>query len=527
MEHKRYFRDGFHLFDHQVPSARALCQRRRALLVDGTGSGKTLTCLYSFAYLQSRGVVTHMLVWTPLNAHTKRIWEKDATKYSFLKCLSFDDYIAQRSKGVSVETLLSRYDVIYGKHGHVKTAFNWMQELYAATPRSITCIDEVHKLSNPKTELVSTFKPLLNKAYAFWGITATLLSKNVLNVYNLVNLVYPKYFRSYKFFLQEFCKVEERVIGKNVDGSLKKVRLVTDYKDPDKLKEYLSSVMITGVPPVDAKVHLLDYTMGDRERVLYEKISKGLLAEAASDETWLEYLLSGRLLSPVAVPSVKSLDRHSSRFIYLQSVVDGSLDASGKFGVYGSAKSEALLNLCRDIAQRNESALIYCDYYTSVDVVLDVLRKGNILDGRGHSIMVMESSSRKQLSESALTENVCRSHSCFCVITRATSESANYPFISNVIFYSVPVVPVAYAQAAGRICRRNSKFLGNLHIWILRSENIDTYKLVLVGFKIYMMKEASVDFQNFPEEYIKSLTSAGQLALAKRHLLWGAYRNKK
>lgn len=527
MEHKRYFRDGFHLFDHQVPSARALCQRRRALLVDGTGSGKTLTCLYSFAYLHSRGIVTHMLVWTPLNAYTKRIWEKDAEKYSYLKCLSFDDYVAQRSRGVSVESLLSRYDVIYGKHGHCKTSFQWLQELYKAAPRSVTCIDEVHKMSNPKTELVSTFKPLLARAYALWGITATLLSKNVINVYNLVNLIYPKYFRSYKFFLEEFCKVEERVIGKNIDGTLKKARLVTDYKDPEKLKAYLSSVMITGVPPVDAHIHMVDYVMGDRERALYEKISKGLLAESQDDESWLDAVLSGTLTGGSIVPSVKSLDRHSSRFIYLQSVVDGSLDESGQFGTYGSAKCDALVALCRDIAAKGQSALIYCDYYTSVDMVLHALRQSGIKDNRGHSIMVMESSSRKQLSESALSESVCAYHSCFCVITRATSESANYPFISNVIFYSVPVVPVAYAQAAGRICRRNSKFLGDLHVWILRSDNIDTYKLVLVGFKIYMMKEATVDFQNFPQEYVKSLTGAAQLTAAKRHLLWGAYRNKK
>lgn len=500
---------------------------------DGCLNHNTVCCLYSYSYLRSRNSVDLMVVFTPLNAYTKEIWLKDAQKFTNLRCLSIDELKKRVSSGQSVEEAISDVDVLYGKHTHCKTDYALLRELYllGTKKRILTTVDEVHACKSPKTELATTLSLLLRNTYALWGITATILSKNCIDTYHIINFVYPRFFRSIRGFQNQFCRMESKIIGRNPDGSFKKVYTIVDYKDPKALMDYCSSVLVVGSPPVEAHVHMVPYTMSDEESDLYARVANGIMLSGADDEddtSWLKRALSRDDILSRDVKSVKDLERHSSRFIYLQAVTDGCLNDDGTFGTKGGNKVKALIDLCRDIASHNESALIYADYYTTVDVLLHHLRRSGIKDSNGKDIVVVEQSSRVGLKKNQVTESMCSLRSYFIIMTRSATESANFTFLNNAILFDIPVVPISVIQFVGRITRRSSKFLGNLHAWYFRNgRDISEYKLRLVGFKTYMQERISFEVPNFPREYVKAMTDSEHLKMAKRVLLWHDLKPQK
>lgn len=500
---------------------------------DGCLNHNTVCCLYSYSYLRSRNSVDLMVVFTPLNAYTKEIWLKDAQKFTNLRCLSIDELKKRVSSGQSVEEAISDVDVLYGKHTHCKTDYALLRELYllGTKKRILTTLDECHAFRRPKTDLATTMGLLLRNTYALWGITATILSKNCIDTYHIINFVYPRFFRSIRGFQNQFCRMESKIIGRNPDGSFKKVYTIVDYKDPKALMDYCSSVLVVGSPPVEAHVHMVPYTMSDEESDLYARVANGIMLSGADDEddtSWLKRALSRDDILSRDVKSVKDLERHSSRFIYLQAVTDGCLNDDGTFGTKGGNKVKALIDLCRNIASRNESALIYADYYTTVDVLLHHLRRSGIKDSNGKDIVVVEQSSRVGLKKNQVTESMCSLRSYFIIMTRSATESANFTFLNNAILFDIPVVPISVIQFVGRITRRSSKFLGNLHAWYFRNgHDISEYKLRLVGFKTYMQERISFEVPNFPREYVKAMTDGEHLKMAKRVLLWHDLKPQK
>lgn len=517
----RFFKDGFQLFPEQIELAKGLSSRKRAILIDSTGNGKTLVCLYSYSYLKSKGLADCLLVLTPKNAYDKRVWAKDAAAHTHLTSISLDDFIKKVSGGADVLELLNSYDVVYGKHTHCKTDYGVLRQIYMSSCKLVTVLDEVHAFKNSKAQLTSTMSLLVKNCYALWGVTATVLSKNCMDTYHLVNFVYPRFFTSVRGFQSQFCKIEEKIIGRNPDKTLRKARIITDYKDSAALMDYLRPVMIVGTPPVPLDIHFIDYTMSDSEQDLYAKVAQGLMLSGESDDaTWIQQVLSRSEIREGAVRSVKDLERHSSRFIYLQAVTDGCLNPDGTFGVGGSRKLDSLLTLVSDIASRNESVLVYFDFYSSLDAAMYHLQRSGITDSRGRSIVVVESSSRNVLKSTQATESQCFMNSYVILCTRAASESANYTYINNVVLFDVPVTPIPFLQFIGRITRKTSKFLGDLHLWIFRSDDISEYKLQLVGFKVYMQEKISFEIHNFPREYVKPMSDAEHLRVAKKHLLW-------
>lgn len=518
----KYLKDDFKLLDDQLPFVKGLVSRRRALLVSSTGSGKTPACLYGFAYLLSKSCVDKMVVLTPVNAFAKKIWEVDALRLTHLRVVSLESIISDLAHGGDLEVLLSRCDVIYGKHTHVKTDFEVLRSIYTSGARILTVLDEVHVFRTPKTQLSQAMSLLLRGTYALWGITATVLSKNCMDTYNLVNFIYPKFFKSARWFQNTFCVTSNKIIGRNPDGSFRKVFMVTDYKDVAALQKYCEPILVVGVPPLDINIHSVQYRLNDADEALYSKVAAGIMLSGEEDDaSWISRILSREDIKQSSVRSVKDLERHSSRFVYLQAVTDGALNLDGTFGVRGSGKVDALVGLCRELAAKGQSALIYCDYYSSVDVVVHRLQRAGILGQNGQSAAVVEQSPRTISKKSSqVTEGAVLGRPHFIVFTRGTSESGNFPFINNVIFFSVPMTPLTFLQAAGRILRRNTKYPGDLHEWILHSEDISEYLLIRCGVKLYFQTELTFSVSSFPEAYIKPLSDAKQLEMAKRYLLW-------
>ena len=496
----------------------------------GCVNHNTITCLYSAAYLLSKEKIHNVVVLLPRNGYQKRVWPKEMESKTHLRYLEWEDFADRVGRGVSVDSILSEYHVIVGKHGVIKSDFKLMRELYSTNRKILTILDEAHAFQNPKTALTSTASIIFAYSYGVWGITATTLSKNCENIYHLLNFVYPKCLGSFFNFRERFCKVQERVVGRNPDGSLRKVKEIVDWKDPEEFRNHVRGVLVIGQGSLPTKIHFVDYTLNAREEALYQRVADGIMLDDCGDDaSWISRVLSRDSVVQSSVRSVKELDRHSSRFIYLQSVVDGSLNDDGTFGFGPSSKCDALLDVVRGVASRGESILVYCEYYTTLDNVKQNLLRSGIVDHRGTPIVVVEQSSRNNFKSGLVTKEKCDRATYVVLCSPGASESENYFYINNVLLYDMPLTPKGYLQMIGRITRRSTLYPDNLNTWIMRSPTIDLYKLHLTGFKVYMQGAASYDIENFPKEYVKSMLEdkVDHLALAKKVLLWQAGRLSK
>lgn len=482
----------------------------------------TPTILYSFAYLYAKRVVDGLVVFTPRNAHEKEVWKPQIQQFTNFKCINFEDVEKQYEQGRQVSNILKGYQIVYCKHTNFKGNYPLCVEILDYFQRALTVVDEVHYFRNPTSELSVKASMGLTHTYALWGITATDLSRNSMDTYNLINFVRPGKLGTKWDFMNRFCITKEKVIGRLPGGKLKKAKEAVGFKSIEDFREFLSDTLVIGTRTVDVHIHEVPYTLNERERNLYSKIAGGFCMDLElDDENWLQSILKRDDIIESSVRSIKDVERHSSRYIYLQSVVDGALNSDGTFGLNPGSKSEALLNLIQQIAVKGESALVFFDYYVSLDNIEYQLKMSGIKDNKGRPIKLIETSGRKAQKANFITKSMCDLNSYFVLCSRASSESENFPFINNVILYNIPTTPITYLQFIGRITRRNTLYPGNLHVWMLLSDNIDMYKLTVIGHKMHQMKATTYNLDGtFPQKYMQPVDNVKQLDNAKKHLLW-------
>lgn len=482
----------------------------------------TPTILYSFAYLYAKRVVDGLVVFTPRNAHDKEVWKPQIQQFTNFKCINFEDVEKQYEQGRQVSNILKGYQIVYCKHTNFKGNYALCVEILDYFKRALTVVDEVHYFRNPTSELSVKASMGLTHTYALWGITATDLSRNSMDTYNIINFVRPGKLGTKWDFMNRFCITKEKVIGRLPGGKLKKAKEVVGFRSISEFREYLSDTLVIGTRTVDVHIHEVPYKLNERERNLYSKIAGGFCMDMElDDENWLQSILKRDEIIESSVRSIKDVERHSSRYIYLQSVVDGAMNSDGTFGLNPGSKSEAFLNLVQQIALRGESALVFFDYYVSLDNIEYQLKLSGIKDAKGRPIKLIETSGRKAQKANFITKSMCDLNSYFVLCSRASSESENFPFINNVILYNIPTTPITYLQFIGRITRRNTLYPGNLHVWMLLSDNIDMYKLTVIGHKMHQMKATTYNLDGtFPQKYMQPVDNVKQLDNAKKHLLW-------
>lgn len=507
----KYIKPGVSLFENQKRNVSLLVRRRKALLTDKVGSGKSLSVLFAFSLLKEKGKLTNMLVLTPLSAYAKEVWKKDIVKFTTLKCIDIE-VLAKRIEGHfdKIDLLLNQYDVIYGKHSHVKQILPLIQ-LLCSQPGMLLVTDEVHALKTPNTSLTVAFKTASRLTKNFWGLTGTPLSKNLEDTYNIINLISPWYLGSFFEFRDTYCVVREKVIGK-VGGRLRKVQEIVGIKNEAAFHAKIEPLVIVGESFMDVHYHYIDYKLSSEEVDLYRKIANGIdLMEDVSSEQWLQKILSDN--TEIQPNYIKSVERYSSRFIYLQTASDGVLSRTGTQDKLDGTKINLLVNLVKSIVDKKQSVLIYFDFYSSLNVAYSRL-KSEV------NAVILQSTGEHVLSDTDITEAKVKQKPHVVLCTKAASESVSYYFINNCIFFHIPTVPHVFSQFLGRITRKNTKYPDDLNCYIFRSENIDLYKLLVVSAKAYQMEVTAGEDKNIPPDYKVMMRKTDMLDKMKKVLLW-------
>ena len=146
----------------------------------------------------------------------------------------------------------------------------------------------MHAFKNPTSALTIRAKMALCKSYATWALTATPLSRDMEDTYNIVNFIYPWFLGPFHTFKRRYCTVVDQIIGRTPSGALRKVEKITGVSDESGLQEKLAPILITGVSEIKPEFHFVDYTPDAEEYKLYRKIANGIDVNAdMNSEEWL------------------------------------------------------------------------------------------------------------------------------------------------------------------------------------------------------------------------------------------------
>ncbi len=486
------------LEDYQKDMIRAQIKRKRSLVTGGTGTGKTCVEIYSFAYLKDKGHMNNLFVLTPLSAYVKKVWPKDIAKFSTLKCIDLETLNERVSNSYQrLEHLLANYDIIYGKHSHLKQMGPLIRRI-VKSPKMGVCIDEVHKFKSQSSLQSATAKLWITNPYTMWGMTATPLSKNLEDTYHILSFIKPLFLGTFQQFKKTWCKTKEKVIGRLPGGGLKKAEDIVGIIDEKAWHDKISEIVIPGPERVPPNFHFVTYEMTEEEALIYKTIANGIdIDDGVSNEEWISKVLEDLSERDVPERKLKEVNRHSSRFIYLQTAADGVISRQGTQDRMGGTKVTMFANLVKGIVEKKQSCLVYFDYLSSLDVFHKTLKEMK-LDAK-----ILLSTGQNVLEDGTVTEGKVKAKPHIILCTRAASESESYYFMNHVVLFHNPTIPITFVQMIGRITRMNTLFPGDLHVYLSETPNIDLYKLYVASSKSYQMELVSGPEANIPNKYKK------------------------
>lgn len=154
-------------YAHQRVTSEFLTLNPWSFTLNGMGSGKTLSVLWAFHYLQGRGMVKRMLVVAPLSTLT-RTWADEAfTHFPEMTVGVLYGSMDRRLKLLAIE-----HDVYVINHDAIKSK-EMLAALVARLDIDVVVIDEVAAFRTAGTERFKAAAKLVKGRPYVWGLTGT------------------------------------------------------------------------------------------------------------------------------------------------------------------------------------------------------------------------------------------------------------------------------------------------------------------------------------------------------------------
>ena len=199
---------------HQIEGARFFAEQERALIAFQPGMGKTLTAIAAVEatkhYLRTRPT----LVLAPKLAAL--VWEKEVAKWTPKRRVQIVDgpqykravYWQEAHNGDVADYYVVTYDSMMRdlKKGYMNKFWS-----------HVIC-DEIHRARNRKAKAFAAVKQLTGFGKYVFQLTGTPVYRGPQNLWSYFNLLYPKKFRSYWRWVNEFCQMNDTGFGWEIVG---------------------------------------------------------------------------------------------------------------------------------------------------------------------------------------------------------------------------------------------------------------------------------------------------------------------
>src|SRR6185312_9409944 len=320
--------------------------------------------------------------------------------------------------------------------------------------------------------------------------SATPIQNNLVELYNLIDLIHPgllgsiKEFRD-KYTLQKDSRTLNPFLKDDLQKTLSRVIIRTTRNEVRKYIQFTDRI---------PKTRILQQS--ESERILYEKATSFIRNLYSKGHNLLSLMILQRLISSsseatkIAIYNMKESGSISSdEYDELKSLTNQiKLDSK-------------MIELLRIIENdKSTKFLIFTEFYATQDYIVNKIKE------KGYTVTTFNGKmSHIEKSESVtLFKNECQ----IMVSTGAGGEGQNFQFCNNIVNYDLPWNPMRVEQRVGRVHRIGQT--KNVMIYNFAMENtIESYILELLYMKIHLFTMAIGDmdllFEDGTDENTQSL----------------------
>lgn len=170
-------------FDAQRSTAAFLTLNDRAFVLNGLGTGKTLTTLWAYDYLRATGKANKMLVVSPLST-LERAWADEIFKH--FPHLTWA--VLYGTKDRRLRLLKEDVDIYLINHDGIKVI---EKELTERSDIDTVTIDEVAAFRNAQTTRWKSMNKIIKNKLRVWGLTGTPTPNLPTDAYGQAKLIVP------------------------------------------------------------------------------------------------------------------------------------------------------------------------------------------------------------------------------------------------------------------------------------------------------------------------------------------------
>lgn len=170
-------------FKAQIATAEMLTTERRAYVLNGMGTGKTRTVIWSYDWLRRQGEAKRMLVVAPLSTLTMT-WVREA----FIVAPHLKVNVLYGNRERRLRMLADPADIYVVNHDGVRII---LKEVIARPDIDIVVLDELAVYRNGSSMRFRTMKTLLQYKNRAWGLTGSPTPNGPTDAWAQVRLITP------------------------------------------------------------------------------------------------------------------------------------------------------------------------------------------------------------------------------------------------------------------------------------------------------------------------------------------------
>ena len=488
------------LMPHQIAAVQSALgpMNGKAILADEVGLGKTIEAGSIAHILISRGDVRRILIVAP---RTLRIqWCEEMQSKFGISILDATTSITLYEYSRKISRASDS-----GFQGIVMTSQMLGRNLsvVAALQPDLVIIDEAHRVAKGASKFREQMQTLMATAPYALFLTATPVQNNLIELYNLVELLRPGTFGTQQRFRSRFVASDERIPKEN---SL------------DELRQILKKVLIRWTRAqagLDSVVRIpVDYpiSLDSEELELYQEIfQRGVRLyqnyEANQRRVVVRFLSECFARSPKA--ALSSLIRLSERHSFDKREVEKLEMRLASTLV--SSREKVLLKLASDWIAEHGKVVVFAQHTD----VIDRLRQLFELNGFTTSLFHGKLSSTAQ----AAARREFQSTTQVFLSTDAGAEGINLQFANCIINYDLPWNPMTIEQRIGRLHRTGqtrSVYIANFfapdtfeaHLYELLNRKLHLFEL-LFGEYSTILGEIDWEFTSFSDAITSLAVTSG------------------
>ncbi len=464
---------------HQILVAQQALQppmSGRVMLADEVGLGKTIEAGIILKELSVRGLAPRILILTPASLVTQ--WVDELSEKFFEEFTPIEE--PEQWKGTT--HAIASYDrARQDKHAAQLLKYRW----------DLVIVDEAHKCKNHKTARYKLIAEIRRNFLLL--LTATPIQNDLRELYNLVTLLRPGHFGTWKEFSKEYV----------ISGNTREV------KSPEKLRDLTSQVMIRtrrasvahimALParrPRQPELHLTPgeealyastarllrdlYKEGFRQTTEDEEERDGRRRRARSGRGiyFLECIRLAQRLCSSSTALATSLRKQGDGELILPAYRQRFRDVGdAAAAVTQHAKLEELTTL---LTASPDRVVVFSEHLPTIDLIK------RRVEETGRPPIVFDGSLNRLQRQQALKRFKLEPRGVL-VSTRAGTEGLNLQFCHQLVNYELPWNPMVIEQRIGRVHRFGQTREVELHNYAARG-TVEAHILRMLHTKIRLFE---------------------------------------